>query len=165
MALFQYKARAHTGDAVQGVIEAASSDVVASQLIENGLTPVNIEPTAKPVENAIQFEKLFPAKVQSGDLIQFSRQMHSLLKAGVPILTAFSGLAEITKNETMKETIKNVSISLESGRDLATSMNEHPKVFNMFYVSMIRIGETSGNLHRTGFRSHLMAEKRTDQQR
>jgi len=46
----------------------------------------------------------------------------------------------------MKETIKNVSISLESGRDLATSMNEHPKVFNMFYVSMIRIGETSGNL-------------------
>jgi MSHA biogenesis protein MshG len=146
LALYQYKARGHTGDAVQGVIEAASSDAVASQLIENGLTPVIIEPTAKPVENAIRFEKLFPAKVLSGDLIQFSRQMHSLLKAGVPILTAFSGLAEITKNETMRDTIKSVSISLESGRDLATSMNEHPEVFNMFYVSMIRIGETSGNL-------------------
>ena len=131
---------------MQGVIEATSSDAVASQLIENGLTPVHIEPTAKRVENAIQFEKLFPPKIHSGDLIQFSRQMHSLLKAGVPILTAFSGLTEITKNETMKETIKNVSLSLESGRDLATSMNEHPKVFNMFYVSMIRIGETSGNL-------------------
>ena len=146
MALFQYKARGHKGDAIQGVMDAPSSDAVASQLIENGLTPVHIEPTSKPADNIIQFEKLFPAKVRSGDLIQFSRQMHSLLKAGVPILTAFSGLAEITKNETMKDTIKKVSLTLESGRDLATSMNEHPDVFNMFYVSMIRIGETSGNL-------------------
>lgn len=146
MALFQYKARGHKGDAIQGVMDAPSSDAVASQLIENGLTPVHIEPTSKPADNIIQFEKLFPPKVRSGDLIQFSRQMHSLLKAGVPILTAFSGLAEITKNETMKDTIKKVSLTLESGRDLATSMNEHPDVFNMFYVSMIRIGETSGNL-------------------
>jgi MSHA biogenesis protein MshG len=144
--LFEYKARGHKGDAVIGVIEAASSDAVASHLIENGLTPVNIEPTVKAADNSIRFEKLFPAKVHISDLIQFSRQMHSLLKAGVPILTAFSGLAEITKNDTLKTTIKNVSLSLESGRDLASSMNEHPATFNMFYVSMIRIGETSGNL-------------------
>ena len=146
MALFEYKARGYKGDAVHGVIEAPSTDAVASQLMENGLTPVNIVPASKPVEHVIQLEKLFPAKVRRSDLIQFSRQMHSLLKAGVPILSAFSGLAEITKNDAMKTAIKNVSISLESGRDLATSMNEHPEVFNMFYVSMIRIGETSGNL-------------------
>lgn len=146
MALYQYKARGHKGDAVDGVVEAASADAVASQLIANGLTPVNIEPTAKPVPKLVEFEKLFPRKVHSGDLIQFSRQMHSLLKAGVPILSAFSGLAEITKNETLQATIKNVSISLESGRDLASAMHEHPGVFSDFYVSMIRIGETSGNL-------------------
>lgn len=146
MALFQYKARGHKGDAVVGVLEAASSDAVASHLIENGLTPVTIEPTVKPPENAIRFEKLFPAKVHISDLIQFSRQLHSLLKAGVPILSALSGLAGITKNETLKSAIKNVALSLESGRDLASSLNEHPQTFNMFYVSMVRIGETSGNL-------------------
>lgn len=146
MALYQYKARGHKGDAVVGVFEAASSDAVASHLIENGLTPVTIEPTIKPAENAIRFEKLFPTKVHISDLIQFSRQMHSLLKAGVPILSALSGLAEITKNDTLKAAIKNVSLSLESGRDLASSLNEHPQTFNMFYVSMIRIGETTGNL-------------------
>jgi MSHA biogenesis protein MshG len=134
------------GDAVEGVLEAASSDAVASQLIENGLTPVNIEPTAAQSDAQIHLQKLFTQKVTIGDLIQFSRQMHSLLKAGVPILGALSGLAETTKNETFKETIKNIAISLESGRDMATALNEHPKVFNMFYVSMIRIGETTGTL-------------------
>jgi len=146
MALFQYKARGHNGDAVVGVFEAASSDAVASHLIENGLTPVTIEPTLKPADNPLRFEKLFPAKVHNSDLIQFSRQMHSLLKARVPMLSALSGLAEITKNDTLKSAIKNVSLSLESGRDLASSLNEHSHTFNMFYVSMIRIGETSGNL-------------------
>ena len=146
MALFQYKARGHKGDAIEGVMEGVSSDVVASQLIENGLTPVNIVATEKKIDNAIRFEKLFPAKVSSGELIQFSRQMHSLMKAGVPILSALSGLAAIAKNETFKTTINDVSLSLESGRDLATSLNEHPSVFNVFYVSMIRIGETSGTL-------------------
>lgn len=146
MAIFNYKARGHQGDAIEGVIEAASSDVAASQLIESGLTPIDIQVKESKIDNNIQFEKLFPQKVTDSDLIQFSRQMHSLLKAGVPILSALSGLSESTKNETFRETIKDVSTSLESGRDLATSLHDQPKVFSMFYVSMIRIGETSGNL-------------------
>lgn len=146
MSLFTYKARSQHGDAVEGTMEANSTDVVATHLLDNGMTPITIDPALKQTDNAIRWESLFPEKVALGDLIQFSRQMHSLLKAGVPILSALAGLSRSTKNKTFKKVIHDISLSLEAGHDLATSMREHPGIFSIFYVSMIRIGETSGNL-------------------
>ena len=146
MPIFAYKARSQHGDPVEGTMEANSTDVVASHLMDNGMTPITINPALKAVDNAIHWESLFPEKVATEDLIQFSRQMHSLLKAGVPILSALAGLSRSTKNKTFKKVIQDISLSLEAGRDLATSMREHPRIFSVFYVSMIRIGETSGTL-------------------
>ena len=72
--------------------------------------------------------------------------MYSLTKAGVPMLSALHGLSQSTKNVLLAEAIRNITGSLEAGRDLATSFSEHPEIFSMFYVSMIRIGETTGKL-------------------
>lgn len=146
MPLFQYKARGHRGDSIEGSIEAVSSDVVASQLLENGITPIEIEEAKTGVATEINFAKLFVEKVTDTDVIQFSRQMYSLTKAGVPMLSALHGLSQSTKNATLAEAIRNVTASLEAGRDLATSFGEHPEIFSLFYVSMIRIGETTGQL-------------------
>lgn len=146
MPLFQYKARGHRGDAIEGSIEAVSSDAVASQLLESGLTPIYINPAKIGVSAEIDFKKFFVEKVTDTDIIQFSRQMYSLTKAGVPMLSALHGLSQSTKNVTLAETIRNVTTSLEAGRDLATSFSEHPEIFSLFYVSMIRIGETTGKL-------------------
>lgn len=146
MSLYTYKARSAHGDAIEGSMEAGSSDVVATHLIDNGLTPIDITPALARYDNAIKWEKLFPEKVAPEDLIQFSRQMHSLLKAGVPILSALAGLSRSTRNKVFKTVMHDISLSLESGRDLATSMSDHPTVFNLFYVSMVRIGETTGQL-------------------
>ncbi|NOY71720.1 MAG: type II secretion system F family protein [Gammaproteobacteria bacterium] len=145
MPLYQYKARGHRGDAITGNMEAVSSDAVATQLIEGGLTPVDITPI-KVSSNERKLDALFPEKVNDTDLIQFSRQMHSLIKAGVPMLSALHGLTQSSKNKTLVKTLQAVTNSLESGRDLATSLSEHPIIFNPFYVSMIRIGETTGQL-------------------
>jgi MSHA biogenesis protein MshG len=146
MPLFQYKARGHRGDAIEGSIEAVSSDAVASQLLESGLTPIDINLAKVGVSTEIDFKKFFVEKVTDTDIIQFSRQMYSLTKAGVPMLSALHGLSQSTKNVTLAETIRNVTTSLEAGRDLATSFSEHPEIFSLFYVSMIRIGETTGKL-------------------
>lgn len=146
MPLFQYKARGHRGDAIEGTMEAVSADAVAAQLLESGVTPVDISSAKAGASTEIDFSKLFVEKVTDTDIIQFSRQMYSLTKAGVPMLTAMHGLSQSTKNATLAETIRNVTVSLEAGRDLATSFNEHPQVFSLFYVSMIRIGETTGQL-------------------
>lgn len=146
MPLFQYKARGRRGDAIEGSIEAVSSDAVASQLLESGLTPIDITLAKIGVSTEIDFKKFFVEKVTDTDIIQFSRQMYSLTKAGVPMLSALHGLSQSTKNVTLAETIRNVTTSLEAGRDLATSFSEHPEIFSLFYVSMIRIGETTGKL-------------------
>lgn len=146
MPLFQYKARSHRGDAIEGTMEAVSTDAVASQLLESGVTPIDISSAKVSASTDIDFRKFFVEKVTDTDIIQFSRQMYSLTKAGVPMLSAMHGLSQSTKNATLAEAIRNVTVSLEAGRDLATSFNEHPHIFSLFYVSMIRIGETTGQL-------------------
>ncbi len=146
MPLFRYKARDRHGDAINGTLDAASSDAVAAQLLEGGMTPVDILPATKEESRSLSLQDLFPAKVTDTDLIQFSRQMHSLTKAGVPMLSALHGLAKSTRNPLLASTISTVAQSLEAGRDLATALSEHRGIFSLFYISMVRIGETTGQL-------------------
>ncbi|MEJ2686991.1 MAG: type II secretion system F family protein, partial [Gammaproteobacteria bacterium] len=146
MALFQYKARGTRGDAVEGTIEAASADAAASRLMEGGLTPVDIGPAKAGNDAGGELQRLFPQRVSTPDLIQFSRQMHSLTRAGVPLLSALTGLAGTTRNRTLAQTLSEVAESLGEGHDLATALSRHPKVFSVFYVSLVRVGETSGRL-------------------
>jgi len=163
---FQYKARGQRGDAIEGVIEAASTDLAASRLIEGGLTPVDIQPLKQKTGMSTDIADLFPAKVQLVDLIQFSRQMHSLMKAGVPILSALSGLAAHTVNRTLAKTLTGVMESLQAGRDLSSSMAQFPEVFSVFYISLVRVGETSGRLEEVFHQlaTYLQREKKTRDQ-
>lgn len=166
MPAFQYKARGQRGDAIEGVIEAASTDMAATRLIEGGLTPVDIQPVQEKVGMNTDLGDLFPPKVELVDLIQFSRQMHSLLKAGVPILSALTGLASHARNRTLATTLTGVIESLESGLDLSSSLSQYPKVFSVFYISLVRVGETSGQLE-TVFKQlagYLEREKNTRDQ-
>jgi len=146
MPVFQYKARSRRGDAIEGTMEAVSSDAVAAQLLEGGMTPVNIDAAKGITSIDINMGELFAEKITDTDIIQFSRQMRSLTKAGVPILSALHGLSQSTKNKQLAAVISEVTLSLEAGRDLATAFSDHPKAFSLFYVSMIRIGETTGQL-------------------
>jgi MSHA biogenesis protein MshG len=163
---FQYKARGQRGDAIEGVIEAASTDLAATRLIEGGLTPVDIQPLKLKTGMSTDIADLFPAKVQLVDLIQFSRQMHSLMKAGVPILSALSGLAAHTVNRTLAKTLAGVMESLQAGRDLSSSMSQFPDVFSVFYISLVRVGETSGRLEEVfqQLATYLQREKKTRDQ-
>ncbi len=166
MPLFRYKARDHRGDAVSGNMEAANSDAVAAQLLEGGMTPVEIAPSQEAPRDGAGLSALLAARVGDTDLIQFSRQMHSLTKAGVPLLSALHGLARSTRNPLLAETIGEVAESLEAGRDLASALSEHEEIFSLFYVSMVRIGETTGRLDEIFKRlaEYLERDKRTRQQ-
>ena len=146
MPAFQYRARGQRGDAIDGVIEAASTDLAATRLIEGGLTPIDIQPVKEKVGMNSDLAELFPAKVEAIDLIQFGRQMYSLIKAGVPLVSALSGLASNTRNRTLAKTLAAVIESLGAGWELSASLAQHPKIFSVFYVSLVRVGETSGQL-------------------
>ena len=146
MPVFHYKARGSHGDAVEGTLDAGSTDAVATHLIDSGLTPIDIHLQAEHEDLRKGLNELFKPKVETADLIQFSRQMHSMLRAGVPIFRAVTGLSSTTANVSLKHTLEDVSRNLESGRGLSEALGQHPEVFSMFYISMVRVGETSGHI-------------------
>lgn len=144
--MFKYKARGPHGDAIDGTIEANSTDTAAVRLTESGLTPVDIQPYVKQVSVVSNLNLLLLPKIESTDLIQFSRQMHSMLRAGIPIFRAVEGLAETTGNVKLKNTLHEVMKTLEAGRTLSEALGQHPHVFSGFYISLVRVGETAGKL-------------------
>ncbi|MBX2838861.1 MAG: type II secretion system F family protein [Gammaproteobacteria bacterium] len=146
MPTFSYKARSSQGSSVNGVIDANSSDTAAASLIESGLTPVELSPYVQQKSVVHSLNALLQPKIHNTDLIQFSRQMHSMLRAGIPMFRAISGLAETTSNIKFKQTLREVMDTLESGRTLSDGFEQHPKVFSNFFVSLVRVGETSGKL-------------------
>lgn len=156
MSRFTYTARSPLG-VVTGVQEAASASAVADILASKGLTPLNIkqdgggsgasaQPGGAAPSGQINMPAFLGPKVTTTDLMVFTRQIHTLLKAGVPILRALSGLHDTATNPAMKQTLMDLRRSLESGVELSSSMALNPKVFDNFYVSMVKVGESSGRL-------------------
>ncbi len=162
MPLFAYRARDAHGLAVEGTQEAPSAGVVAERLMEGGLTPVVIRPVEDRARASGGLSWLH-ARVTALERIQFSRQMHSLLRAGVPLLNALRGLQATVSHPAMKAALRRTLEGLEAGRDLATALAASPEVFDDFYVSLVRVGETTGRLDEV-FRQlafYLEREKRT----
>jgi MSHA biogenesis protein MshG len=144
---FAYRSRNAGGQLVEGVLEGASTAAVAELLSGRGLVPVDIRETRAQAQGKAESAiDLFKPKVGHIDLLLFSRQMHTLMKAGVPILRALAGLQDSSTNPAMKEVIRAIREDLEGGRELSVALARHPKVFSRFYVSMVRVGETTGML-------------------
>lgn len=159
---FAYKGRDGGGKLIEGVLEGASSGGVADALFGRGITPISISETAVGAKSGGSASlSLFNPKVEHIDILLFSRQIHTLLKAGVPIMRALTGLQESATNPAMKEVIRDVRESLEAGRELSVSLARHPKVFNPFYISMVRVGEATGLLDEIFLRlfDHLEFER------
>jgi len=148
MAHFSYSGRDAQGALVEGVLEGVDTTAVAAALVGSGIVPVRIAPAAAPSTGGASATLLAWRKrrVKPADLLLFSRQMYSLLKAGVPILRALGGLQESSTNPTFKATLQNVRENLESGRDLSASMQRQGGAFSPFYVAMVYVGETTGRL-------------------
>ncbi len=157
MALFAYKGRDGRGNLVEGTLDGDDSGFIASQLMNTGITPVEIIRFRGLVVGAAGkpgwIKRWLTEKpVSRMDLMLFSRQMYTLLKAGVPIMRALAGLQESTQNPAFSLLLQDLRESLDSGRELSTAMRRHPKVFSPFYVSMVQVGEMTGMLDETFIR-------------
>jgi MSHA biogenesis protein MshG len=147
---------------VQGVLEGADSGAVAGQLFGSGIVPLEITPSAPPREKNEFLDKLFnKGKVSHTDVLLYSRQMFTLLKAGVPIMGALKGLEDSTDNKRFAEVVRDVRESLDTGREMSASLARHPDVFSQFYTSMVSVGEQTGRLEEVFLRlfEHLEFEK------
>lgn len=163
MPFFAYKARNVRGELMTGVIEAADSGAVADQLLNTGVTPVEIIASRRPASktDGNPLMRLFEEKIRPMDVQLYSRQMYTLLKSGVPIFRGLAGLQESAVNKSFAKVLQDLRESLDAGRELSTSMRRHPAVFSPFYVSMVRVGEMTGRLDEIFLRlfSHLEFER------
>ena len=125
MALFHYRGRNSAGTLINGELDADSENAVANHLLGHQITPLDITPA--PVTSSTDWRKIIRDNfkrrgTQLIDIIFFSRQMYSLLHAGVPILDALHGLRDSTPNPTLAKVIGQVCESLDAGSDLSTAL-------------------------------------------
>ncbi|MFP5408590.1 MAG: type II secretion system F family protein [Gammaproteobacteria bacterium] len=165
MLRFTYSGRTQGGEKTQGFLEADSATDCANILLRSGITPITVRETGQSERrNAGGFGfNLFAPRVVPMDVQLFSRQLYTLMRAGVPILRALSGLMSSTANIAFARVIAALKESLESGRDLSTAMRQHPEAFSTFYVAMVRVGEATGRLDEIFLRmfEHLEFERET----
>jgi MSHA biogenesis protein MshG len=144
---------------------ADNRDQAAQRLIATGVWPVDIVPAVAANDASTSFthtlRRFGLGKVKTADLVLFSRQMYTVVKAGIPLLRGLRGLTASTQNAMLRETLEDVLSNLEGGRDFATSLSRHPDVFPAIYISMVRVGETTGTLEKAFLRltEHLAQEK------
>jgi MSHA biogenesis protein MshG len=161
MANYSYSARDASGAMVKGNVDAANQNAAAQMILGRKLTPIKISvskagalqgPKAKTrgkssTKKAVSLNvELFLPPVTLADLVIFSRQMNSLMKAGIPILRAVNGLAETSHSKRMTDALLDVADQLERGRNLSSALNQHPKIFDQLYVSIVHVGENTGQL-------------------
>lgn len=164
MAQFQFQGRSASGDRVEGRLEATSLDNAIAQLHGQRVVPVRVD-EVKDTDGRKEGGRfhLFKPKVTLDDLSMFCRQMYALTRAGIPIVQAVSGLAEMSRSEILRDTLLNIASRLRSGASLATAMQEHGTVFSSIFVSLVHVGENTGRLDEAFKRlmQHIELERET----
>ena len=148
MTVFRFTGRDARGVKVTGSRASSTADTLASELLAQRIVPLTIDVQVEQQGDLLaQLNERFRSKkIDLLELITFCRQMHSLTKAGVPIIRAIGGLAESNYNQNFCNILMKVRSDLDAGMSLAMSFNAHPKVFNTLIVSMISVGENTGQL-------------------
>jgi MSHA biogenesis protein MshG len=147
MPSFDYFGRGADHARVTGVLDGSSAAQVADQLMSRGIVPVVIEPSVVVESAQATWARLRGRdKVDAMELLMFSRQMHTLLKAGVPLLRALQGLQRSSSHLGLKTLLRELLKSLDEGFELSQAMALHREVFDDFYLAMIRVGESTGRL-------------------
>ena len=122
-----------------GTIEAATEDAAIAALLQKNLLVVEIKEKSKQSQRA-------GGTVSLADLVMFTRQLSTMIDAGLAVVQSLQALAEQTTNKAMKDVIKDVCARVETGDNFSDALRKHPKVFDKLYTSMIDAGEKGGLL-------------------
>lgn len=148
MVLFRYRAADHSGRPIEGTIEADTEQRVVSRLHEMGFIPLRI---FSPGETAARgHQATFPGlsfkRVSQRELLYFTRGLSTLLGAGLPLDRGLSVLGNLVEGEELRRVVRLLLEGVRAGRPLSAAMAEHPDVFPILYVNMVKAGESGGIL-------------------
>ncbi|MFN2488490.1 MAG: type II secretion system F family protein [Actinomycetota bacterium] len=141
---FAYRVRTGEGRVIEGKMEADGEGAVAARLRQQGMVPLQISKESK-----VSFKmeiNLKEKRVKLKDLAIFSRQFATMINSGLSLLRSLIILAEQSENPTLGKAISALRDDIERGSSLSAAMSKHPKVFSKLYVSLVKAGETGGQL-------------------
>ncbi len=123
-----------------------SSEAAAAILIGRGITPLQIDVSADSVRIGAAFGLMGDAPMSTEELQLFSRQLHAMVKGGLPIMRALASMQESATRPGIARLLADLCSSLDKGRELSTALARHPRNFPPLYVAMVRVGEQTGRL-------------------
>ena len=156
---FTYKAKTKDGKTISGTSEASNRAALVEALEKQGARPILIREGGPADKKAGGKGGFFKPKVKLRDLVVFTRQLSTMVSAGVPLPRALATLGEQAENKYFKTVIAGVGKDIESGISLADAFSKHPDTFSDVYTSMLRAGEAGGILDEILKRLALQIEK------
>ena len=165
MASFNYTGRNASGSQVKDSIEAANADVAAEKLFKKGITPISIilvQQGSNSTASVDVFELFNNGKVSLEEMIVFCRQMYALMRSGVPILRSINGMVESANSIALKKALTDIGKQLEGGYTFSSALNNHPKIFDHLFVSLVHVGENTGQLDQAFFKLTSYLERELD---
>lgn len=159
MLSFKYTARdPSTGQYIKADVQAEDERAAAKVIRKEGLVPIEIKVSEKGTKGVF---KRFN-RVKTRDKVLFSRQLSTLINAGLPLVQSLRAVNQQTSSKPLKVVISKVINDVEAGSTLSDAMAKHPQVFNQVYVSLIAAGEASGTLDKALERLAIQQEKDAD---
>ena len=153
MPVFEYRGLSAAGKQVTGLLEADSSKALRVQLKKTGvfLTDVLGQSEARTgkkaaIDREVQLGRVFRGRVSAEDVAVITRQLSTLLHAGVTLVEALTALVDQTDKDRLKRALSDVKQRVNEGSSLADALAQHPRIFGTLYVNMVRAGEASGAL-------------------
>src|SRR3989339_34906 len=146
MPTYKYRAKKGPQDILEGTLEAQSQKEAVERLSQTGYLPLSVELEARASFGRKQGARGALGRIKSREITLFSRQLASLLKAGVPILRALDIIAEQSENHSLKSMLLGIRNAVKDGGTFSSALGAYPKLFSSLYLAMVRTGENSGAL-------------------
>ena len=146
MPVFEYQALTEKGKNIKGIIDADSMAQARSRLRSHGKFPVSIKESSRSGQGEKNRHISLFDRVKSQEIAIVTRQLATLLGAGIPLVQALSSLVEQTQNKTLKKIIAQIKEEVNEGSTLTMALGNHPKHFSSIFVNMVKAGEASGSL-------------------
>ena len=143
MLTFEYTAKdAKTGEHIKAEVQAESEQVAAKLITKQGLAPLSIKLKGQSTGLLAKFKN----RVSTKDRILFSRQLSTLINAGLPLVQSLRTVVEQTDSKQLNLIVGQIISDVEAGNNFSKALSAHPAVFNQVYVSLVAAGESSGTL-------------------
>jgi general secretion pathway protein F len=143
---YRYRAKKGPQDIIEGTIEAQSETEAVEKISALGVMPVRVEEDQALAQPFKAPPLQLQTKVSSRGITIFSRQLASLMRSGVPILTALNIILEQSDNPNLKSILRNIHDNVKGGGTFSGSLSQYPNVFSGLYIALIRAGEDTGGL-------------------